>query len=152
MIRLLLSSVYLCQFNQEYMDIGVPTWHSWLRIWRCPGVGSVCGFDPLAWELPHAIGIAKKKKKKEEEEEYVDTPSVSKSHKGEEEPWRSCLFILFSLFSLWEGLFSATRRASPTTIPPGLPLSRSSTTFILSIFIIVLDPKHHLMLWVTLLF
>ena len=40
-----------------------------LQMW-CPGQGSVAGegsaasVQPLAWELPHAIDVAKKKKKK----------------------------------------------------------------------------------------
>ena len=42
---------------------GVPLWHSRLRIWHChcSGLGHCCGIGSLAWEFPHAIGVARNK-------------------------------------------------------------------------------------------
>ena len=42
-------------------------------LWLWCRRAAVALIRPLAWELPHAVGVALKKKKKEEEEEEVRT-------------------------------------------------------------------------------
>ena len=64
------------KLDKENLEDGVLLWWSELKIWHyhCRGLATaVAGAPSQVWEIPHAMGVAKKKKKEKKSWKWQET-------------------------------------------------------------------------------